>query len=341
MLATVWFAIWGLLWAVYFVLDGYDLGLGMLIPVLGRSERDRQLIHRAISPFWDGNEVWLITAGAMTFAAFPAVYATLFSALYVPLMLILVALILRGVTFAFRGKIKHEAWRRLWDSLLALGSFMAALLFGVAFANLFRGLPIDAAGTFQGNLLTLLNPYGLAGGLLFVVLLAFHGALWLTTRSTDELNRRADQIARQLWLVLLVVAAGFLMASWWATRLCDNYRAQPLLFAVPALAVAGLLAARWFLAQARWHAAWLASAVAVLCTAAFGVVGLYPNLILSSLDPAHSLTIANSASSPLTLRLMLLVVVIFLPLVVVYQVWVHRLFARPLADDEAAYEEGY
>ena len=169
MLETIWFILWGVLWSVYFMLDGYDLGLGSLLPFLAKNETDRRLVYRAMGPFWDGNEVWLITAGGVTFAAFPTTYAMMFSSLYSPLMLILFALIFRGVSLAFRGEVDNPRWKAFWDGCLVVGSFLPALLFGVAFANIFRGLPIDAAGIYQGNLFTLLNPYGLAGGVLFVL----------------------------------------------------------------------------------------------------------------------------------------------------------------------------
>ncbi len=165
------------------MLDGFDLGLGTLMPFLAKDDTDRRVIYRAMGPFWDGNEVWLITAGGVTFAAFPTTYAVMFSGLYSALMLILFALILRGVSMVFRGEVDDPRWRRLWDTGLFLGSFLPALLFGVAFANLFKGIPIDAEGIFQGNLLTLLNPYGLAGGLLFVLLFLVHGSLWLAVKT--------------------------------------------------------------------------------------------------------------------------------------------------------------
>src|SRR5512133_3487177 len=191
MLETIWFVIWGVAWAVYFMLDGFDLGLGTLFPFLAKNETDKRVIVNAMGPFWDGNEVWLITAGGVTFAAFPRTYATMFSALYTPLMLLLFALILRGVSFEFRGKIHSATWAKVWDTCLVVGSFVPALLLGVAFANIFAGIPIDREGIFQGNLFTLLNPYGLAGGVLFVLLFSVHGALWLATRSEGDLHARA------------------------------------------------------------------------------------------------------------------------------------------------------
>ncbi len=341
MLEIIWFVLWGVLWAAYFMLDGYDLGLGTVMPALAKTEDDRKLVYRSMSPFWDGNEVWLITAGGVTFAAFPATYAVLFSGLYTPLMLILFALILRGVTFAFRGKIDDPKWRTIWDLCLVFGSFLPALLFGVAFANIFKGLPIDGEGIFQGTLFTLLNPYGLTGGLLFATIFAMHGCLWLTTKSAGELQERAGALAKKIWPIVLLLAVIFLLASQRVTNLYDNYLARPVLFLIPLTAVFALLATRIFMALASWWKAWMASALTIVTTTMFGVVGLYPNLIPSSLDPAFSMTVANSASSPLTLKIMLVVALTFVPLVIAYQVWVHFLFKDSLTDDEVAYEEGH
>ncbi len=341
MLGTIWFLLWGVLWAVYFMLDGYDLGLGTVMPALAKTDEDRKLVYRSISPFWDGNEVWLITAGGVTFAAFPATYAVLFSGLYTPLMLILFALILRGVTFAFRGKIDDPKWRRAWDLCLVLGSFLPALLFGVAFANLFKGLPIDGQGIFQGTLVTLLNPYGIAGGLLFVTIFAMHGSLWLTTKTEGELQARAGALAKRVWPLVLLLAVIFLLATLRVTNLYDNYLANPVLFLIPLMAVFALLATRVLMALSSWWKAWFASALTIVSTTLFGVVGMYPNLIPSSLDPKFSMTVTNSSSSPLTLKIMLGVALTFVPLVIAYQVWVHYLFKDRLDDDEVAYEEGH
>ncbi len=341
MLGTIWFLLWGLLWAIYFVLDGYDLGLGMTMPVVAKREADRKLIYRTMGPFWDGNEVWLIAAGAITFAAFPAAYATLFSALMAPLMLILIALILRGATFPFRDKLGPSRWRGLWDAAFASASLLVSFLLGVAFANLFRGLALTADGVVQGGLLALLHPYALAGGLLFVVMLAFHGTLWLATKASGELHRHSARLANRLWIALVVGALLFLIASATSTSLYANYLARPVLFAIPAVAVVALVAARALMATGQWWPAWFASAAVVVATTVLGVVGLYPNLIRSSLDPAYSLTIANAASSPLTLKVMLVVVAAFLPVVLLCQIWVHRVFGTSLANEEAAYEEGH
>jgi cytochrome d ubiquinol oxidase subunit II len=216
-LQSIWFFLWGLLWAVFFMTDGFDLGVGTLLPFLGKSETDKRLMINSIGPLWDGNEVWLITAGGVTFAAFPAVYAFMFSSLYTPLLLILFALIIRGVSFEFRGKIESEKWKKVWDACIFISSAAPAVLFGVAFANIFQGLPFDQNG-YHGDLIYLLNPYGLIGGILFLMLFLVHGALWLTMRMPGDLQQRADAAANKLWFGLTGVAVLFLGATYFLRR---------------------------------------------------------------------------------------------------------------------------
>ena len=340
-LPTIWFFLWGLLWALFFMTDGFDLGIGSLYPFLGKSDQDRRMMINSIGPLWDGNEVWLITAGGVTFAAFPRVYAVMFSSLYSALMLILFALILRGVSFEFRGKVDDHRWRAIWDTCIFIGSFTPALLFGVAFANIFRGLPITANGLYQGNLFSLLNPYGLLGGALFLLLFMEHGALWLCIKTEGELHDRSVRTAGGLWPVLLIAAFIFLVASKFATGLYANYLARPILFLIILLTVAALLGIRLFWAKKSYFKAWFASALTIVGTTFYGVIGLYPNLFPSSIDPGYSLTAYNASSSPLTLKIMLFVVIIFVPIVIAYQVWAYNLFKDKISPDDLNYEESY
>ncbi len=341
LLQDIWFFLWGLLWAVYFLTDGFDLGLGSLLPFIANDENEKRIIYNAMGPLWDGNEVWLLTAGGVTFAAFPTVYATMFSSLYTALMLILFALIVRGVSFEFRGKVDSPGWRKIWDTYMFVGSLLPAILFGAAFANIFRGIPIDGQGIYKGTFFTLLNPYGLLGGILFLMLFLVHGSLWLAIKSNGALHQRAVALAKKLWVVLLVVAVIFLVASKFATTLYDNYFKYPALFLVILITVAGLFGVRIFLAKESCWKAWFSSALTIVGATFFGVVGLYPRMFPSSLDPAYTLTAHNASSSPLTLKIMLIVALIFVPIVIAYQAWAYRLFSGKVREEDLAYEEAY
>ena len=341
MIETTWFLLWGLLWAVYFMLDGFDLGLGSMLHLVTRNDRERRVVYNAMGPFWDGNEVWLITAGGVTFAAFPRTYAVMFSTLYTPLLMLLFALILRGISFEFRSKVESPAWRSVWDACMAGGSLGAAVLLGVAFANIFAGIPFDADGIFHGNLLTLLNPYGLLGGALFLSLFVHHGALWLAIKAEGDLHAHGVRAAKVVWPFLVVVAVAFLVASWFATDLYDNYRAHPVLFVIPLLAVVGLVGARFFLARLALWKSWGFSSLAIVAAAFFGIAGLYPALLPSSIDPSATLTAFNSCSSPLTLKIMLGVALTSIPLVIAYQTWVYWTFRGKVTDEVLAEDEAY
>ena len=340
-LQTIWFFLWGLLWALFFMTDGFDLGIGTLYPFLGKTDQDKRIMINALGPLWDGNEVWLITAGGVTFAAFPLVYSVMFSSLYSALMLILFALILRGVSFEFRGKVDHPRWRKIWDTCIFFGSFVPALLFGVAFANIFQGIPIDHNGIYHGTLFTLLNPYGLLGGILFVLLFMIHGALWISIKSEGDLQERAISTAKKLWPVLLGVVVIFLIASKFSTRLFDNYIEHPAFFIVILITVLAFLSVRFFLVRKTFFKAWFASALTIVGTTFFGVIGLFPNLFPSSLNPRYSLTAYNASSSPLTLKIMLIVVIIFIPVVIGYQIWAYNLFKGKVTQADLAHDEAY
>lgn len=337
MLETTWFILWGILWAIYFILDGFDFGLGTLLPILAKNDTERRVIYNAMGPFWDGNEVWLITAGGVTFAAFPKTYAVMFSSLYSALMLVLFALIVRAVAFEFRAKLASPEWKKLWDTCLVVGSFVPGLLFGVAFANIFQGIPIDGNGVYHGTLLTLLNPYALLGGLFFLFLFLVHGSLWLAIKTEGALHQRAASLAQNLWPMLVVAALVFLIATGFATRLYQNYFRYPLLWALPAVAVGTLIATRVFMGRASWWKAWSASSLTIGTATLFGVAGLFPRLLPSTMDPPYSLTIYNSASSPLTLKIMLGVALVFVPIVIAYQVWVYVLFRHKVTEKDLLY----
>lgn len=341
MLETTWFVLWGVLWAIYFVLDGFDLGLGTILPAVAKDETEKRTVLNSMGPFWDGNEVWLITAGGVTFAAFPTTYAVLFSGLYTALMLLLIALIIRGVALEFRSKIESPTWQRIWERAFIVSSFVPALLLGVAFANIFQGLAIDSQNIVQGGLLGLLNPYGILGGVLFVLLFALHGSLWLGIKSQGALQQRAARLARGLWPAVVFTVLLFLVFSAATTHLFGNYLQNPWLMLILVLPIGGLFSIRVFLGARQWWFAWGASAATIAGTALFGVVGNYPALLPSKLNPAYSLTISNSSSSPLTLKIMLGVALVFVPIVMAYQFWAYRLFRHPVTPEDLASDEAY
>ncbi len=341
MLETIWFVLWGLLWAIYFMLDGFDLGVGMLMPFAARTEAEKRLVYHSIGPFWDGNEVWLITAGGVTFAAFPGAYAVLFSSFYSPLMLVLFGLILRAVSLELRGKVETDGARKLWDTCLAIGSFVPALLLGVAFANIFEGIPIDGEGLFHGTIFTLLNPYGLMGGVLYLALFLMHGSLWLNLKLEGDIQARTMGMSRRLWPVVVLFAVVFLVLTAVRTKLFAIYAANPVLFLILLGTLCALFLTRFYIGKSAWLKAWWTHGLTIVGTTLFGVVGLYPNLLPSSLNEAFNVTIYNAASSPLTLKIMLVVALIFVPVVLLYQGWVYRVFGGKAKDDSLDYEDGY
>ena len=324
-LQITWFILWAVLWAVYFMLDGFVLGTGMLSGLMGRNETDKGVLLHAVGPVWNGNEVWLITAGGATFAAFPTTYALMFSYLYTALLLLLFALIARGVSFEFRGIVDDPRWRSVCDKVIVISTFLPALLFGVAFGNIFQGLPMDKGG-YHGTFLSLLNPYGLITGALFVILFAVHGALYAAVKTVGALSDRAAKMARRLWPALLVIAVIFLGYSKFATRLYDNYIQWPALAVIPLIAVTALITTGYLTAKGALFKAFGASCATVLFVVFTGVAGLFPSLIPSSIDRAYSLTIYNSSSSQYTLAIMTAVALVFVPIVIAYKVWVYRVF---------------
>jgi cytochrome d ubiquinol oxidase subunit II len=330
---VIWFILWGVLWAVYFMLDGFVMGSGILHHVLARNDGEKRVLINAVGPVWDGNEVWLLTAGGATFAAFPTTYALMFSYLYTALLLLLFSLIVRGVAYEFRGKLEGAGWKKVWDLAITVANFLPALLFGVAFGNIFRGLPMDGAG-YHGSLISLLNPYGLVTGVLFVLLFVVHGSLYASLKSVGELSSRAAALAEKLWPALLVVAVAFLAYTNFATKLYGNYLRNPVLLVVPLLAVAALIGIKVFAMKGQTLAAFASSCVTILMVVFTGVIGLFPNLIPSSIDPAYSLTIYNSSSSAYTLKIMTAVAFVVVPIVILYKIWVYRVFRGPLVVEE-------
>ncbi|MGW6277446.1 cytochrome d ubiquinol oxidase subunit II [Kribbella sp. NPDC055071] len=320
-LTTVWFLAIAGLWTGYFVLEGFDFGVGMLLRVLGRDEPERRAVVTTIGPVWDGNEVWLIVAGAMTFAAFPEWYATLFSGFYLPLFAILVALILRGVALEYRGKRDDLPWRGRMDTLITIGSVVPAVLWGITFANLVRGVPLDSSYDYVGSLGDLLSPFALLGGLTFAAVFVTHGAIFLALRTTEDLRRRANRLASRAGVVAAVLAVGFL---WWAQALRGDIGS--IVVAVAAVvAFAGGLVAN-VLRREGWAFAGTAVAVGLAVVSLFAA--LFPDVMPSTLDPGSTLTTVDAASTPYTLKVLTIITAIFLPLVVLYQGWTYWVFRK-------------
>jgi cytochrome bd ubiquinol oxidase subunit II len=330
-LQILWFILIAILWIGFFFLEGFDFGVGMLLPFLGKKDEERRAIINTIGSTWDGNEVWLLTAGGATFAAFPEWYATMFSGFYLALFLLLVGLILRGISFEYRSKDAAPAWRNRFDWMIAIGSFLSALLLGAAFANLARGVPIDANKMFTGNLFTLLNPYGLLGGLTTVAIFLLHGANFLGLKLEGELRERVNVYARKLWIVatVLYVALGIFtyIAGFWARGFID-----PGIAPIGAMIV--LFAAGYFINQKMEGWAFIMVALNIVLTQVTFFSMTFPNVMLSTTNPEWSLTIYNASSSQYTLTVMSVIALIFVPIVLAYQGWTYYMFRKRISTDK-------
>jgi len=323
-LTTVWFCLIAVLWIGYFALEGFDFGVGMLLPVLGREERERRVLINTIGPVWDGNEVWVLVAGGATFAAFPEWYATLFSGFYLPLLLILVALIVRGVAFEYRAKRDDPTWRARWDLAIFWGSLLPAVLWGVAFGNIVRGVPIDADLEYVGGFFNLLNPYALLGGLTTLTLFLTHGAMYVALKTDGPIRREARALATRLGLVAALVAVLFLV---W-TQVDTGSVASGVLFVLAALALlAGVAAA----GAAREGWAFLGTFVTIALAVAGLFAALFPDVMPTSLADGTSLTTTNAAATAYTLKIMTGVAVVFTPIVLVYQGWTYWVFRKRIS----------
>ena len=323
-LNTLWFLLIAVLFMGFFFLEGFDYGVGILHPFLAKTDAERKAVIQTIGPVWDGNEVWMITAGGAIFAAFPQWYATLFSGFYLALFLMLVALILRGVGFEFRSKVENPAWRNFWDWMIFLGSLIPALLWGVAVANLVRGVPIGADMNYQGSFWTLLNPYGLLGGIAAVAVFAFHGANFLSLKLPEEMAPRARTASRALAPLAVILAVLFVLGGHGYGLFSRAGYFLAYLFAL--LAALGLLLGAFYRHQGKDFLAFWSTGLGVLFAAAMVFAGLYPYVMPSSLNPEWGLTVYNASASPYTLRVMTYVAFIFTPLVLLYQGWTYWVF---------------
>lgn len=330
-LQILWFILIAVLWIGFFFLEGFDFGVGMLLPFLGKKDKERRAIINTIGPTWDGNEVWLLTAGGATFAAFPEWYATMFSGFYLALFLLLIGLILRGISFEYRSKDAAPAWRNRFDWMIAIGSFLSALLLGAAFANLARGVPINADKMFTGNLFTLLNPYGLLGGLTTVAIFLLHGANFLGLKLEGELRERVNGFAKKLWVgtsVLYIIFGIFTyVAGFWNRGVVNPGF-------IPFAAVVVLLVTGYFINNKMEGWAFIMVALNIVLTQVTFFTMTFPNVMLSTTNPDFSLTIYNASSSQYTLTVMSIVALIFVPIVLVYQGWTYYQFSKRISTDK-------
>lgn len=330
-LNTVWFVLIAVLFIGFFILEGFDYGVGILLPILGKNDRERRVIINTIGPVWDGNEVWIITAGGAIFAAFPHWYATMFSGFYLALVLLLFALIIRGVAFEFRSKDKHPAWRATWDWAIFFGSLIPALLWGVAMGNLLSGVPIDANMHYVGTFFDLLTPYALIAGIASLTMFILHGALFLNLKTTGIIRDRSFKITKTVGPIATLAIFAFVIATYWFTDAFTGLGVNPGL--IPISAAGTLLAAGWFIHHSRTGWAFLMTSLTITFSVITIFEALFPRVMVSTLNPDWSLTIYNASSSPYTLQIMSVVALIFVPIVLLYQGWTYWVFRQRIGTE--------
>jgi len=336
-LNIIWFLLVAVLLVGYAVLDGFDLGIGVL-HLFTRDENEKRINLNAIGPVWDGNEVWLLTGGGALFAAFPIVYATVFSGFYIALMLLLFALIFRAVSFEFRGKVESSSWKKTWDTAFGLGSLLPAILFGVAIGNILRGVPIDENGTFTGNFFNLLNPYSILVGVLSLFLFTMHGSIYMTLKSSGNQLERMKNIAPRLWMAfvaLYIVVTGYSFFE--AGYLFSSILSYPLFW----ILFIPMLAANIYLPVAlkseKFGRAFFASSFTIACMMGLMAISLFPRLVPSITDLSYSLTIYNASSTERTLFTMLIIALIGMPFVIGYTIFIYRAFKGKVQIGESSY----
>ncbi len=328
-LHDVWFVLIAVLWTGYFFLEGFDFGVGILTKLLARNRPEKRVLINTIGPVWDGNEVWLLTAGGATFAAFPEWYATLFSGFYLPLLIILVCLIIRGVAFEYRAKRPEENWQRNWEQAIFWTSLIPAILWGVAFGNIVRGVKIDENMEYVGTFWDLLNPYALLGGLVTLTLFTFHGTVFVALKTVGDIRVRARALALKLGLVTAVLALVFLI--WTQADSGDSWS-----FVAMLIAAVSLVGAIGAIKAGREGWSFALSGVTIAAAVAMLFLALFPNVMPSSLDPAWSLTVTNASSSPYTLKIMTWCAAIATPLVLLYQGWTYWVFRKRIGTQHIA-----
>jgi cytochrome bd ubiquinol oxidase subunit II len=334
-LQLLWFCLIVVLWSGYFLLEGFDFGVGMLLPFLPKDESERGVLFRSIGPVWDGNEVWLVMVGGATFAAFPAWYASMFSGFYLALLLILFFLIIRVLSFEWRGKSDSPRWRAIWLAANSIGSFGASLVWGIGLANLLYGVPLNGDGDFTGTFWDLFSAYTVFAGLAVVLFFAFHGAVFLTLRTTGDLCERALQTARRLALPAAALAATFeIWTVFVAVDRNDKDVFPPVLPAV--LGIVAALLAVFFVIRKRTGLAFVMTGVGTVLLVATLFTSLYPRVMVSNPNFANSLTVENASSAHYTLVVLTVIALIVLPIVILYQSWTYHVFRHRLKGEPAA-----
>ncbi|HYA69200.1 MAG TPA: cytochrome d ubiquinol oxidase subunit II, partial [Acidimicrobiales bacterium] len=324
-LGDLWFIVDVLFWVGFFVLEGFDFGVGMLHSFLGRSDSERRVLLNTIGPVWDGNEVWLIVAGAVIFAAFPGWYATMFSSLYLALVVVLLALMVRGVAFEYQRKFDDPRWRSSWRWGMTIGSALIPLLVGVALGDLLHGLPINSSHEYTGSFWDLLTPFGLWTGVTLMVLSLLMGATYLTLKTTGELHERVERVTVAIGVVAVLVTFGFM--TWLHVGLSTGFVPKP----IEALALMAVIGAAWAASAKAQGWAFTAAAIGIGATVGSIFQELFPRVMISSTNAAYSLTVNNTASPSYTLKVMTVVAVIFFPIVLIYQAWGYHVFRKRLA----------
>jgi len=325
-LQDLWFVLISVLFIGFFFLEGFDYGVGILAPFLGKTEPERKAIISTIGPHWDANEVWMITAGGAMFAAFPHWYATLFSGFYLALVVILLALVARGVAFKFRNTEANPRWRQYWDWAIFIGSLVPGLLWGVAFGNLINGTPINANMDFTGNFFDLLNPYSLICGVAGLAVFILHGALFLSLKTDGVLRQRAEDLARKLWAPVVVVSLVLAAANYLYIDIFTKVGVNPGI--IPIATGAALLSVGYFVRERQYGWSFVMMGLTIVLALVTFFWFMYPNVMVSSTDEAYNLTVTNASSSDYTLEIMTIVAVFFVPVVLIYQGWSYWVFRR-------------
>ncbi len=336
-LNITWFLLVGVLIMGYAILDGFDLGVGVL-SLFVKDDKEKRIYMNSIGPVWDGNEVWLLTGGGALFAAFPIVYATVFSGFYIAFMLLLASLIFRAVSFEFRNKVASEQWKKLWDTLFGIGSLLPSILFGVAFGNILRGLPIDNQGQYLGSFLGLLNPYSIIVGLLSLALFALHGAIYLTLKTDEIIRNKILSLLNKIWIIFtLIYAVASFYTFFEAPFLFNEILKNPLFWISFIIMLGSLILIPVFINSRQYFKAFISSSLLIATMIGLAAISLFPRLVPSNLNLDYSLTIYNASSSQLTLKTMLIIALIGMPIVIAYTIFIYRVFKGKVELNKESY----